>query len=263
MAFVIRYLAIKDLGTPKRLQFGLVLMLKLGLTLVVVLVRLLQIVSSFRDGGFWLNERPYLSLLYGQFIAAQGLSFYLLVLQHLKRLPEVCYCQNLFWGLSFLASVLFIKFGADPLSLVYDLSLALTHGLLFALGLLKRATVADFAQSQRPLIREAAEWGSSATYSEMADLKRGRPKAIDFKFRAKLTSYQGSLLFEFRVFLPCAVQAEDLAQAEGVKFLGSGQYSVKKSLNDFFALSSHVTGKFGREAPKLDPQIFKHRLRGD
>jgi len=38
---------------------------------------------------------------------------------------------------------------------------------------------------------------------------------------------------------------------------------LKKTLNDFFTLSNHVNLKYGREAPKLDPQIFRHRLRGD
>jgi hypothetical protein len=38
---------------------------------------------------------------------------------------------------------------------------------------------------------------------------------------------------------------------------------LKKSLGDFFTLSSHITGKYQRAAPKLDQQIFNKRLRGD
>lgn len=41
IAFAIRYLAIKDLGFPKRLSFGYLLILKLVLTMGIMLVRLL------------------------------------------------------------------------------------------------------------------------------------------------------------------------------------------------------------------------------
>lgn len=43
----------------------------------------------------------------------------------------------------------------------------------------------------------------------------------------------------------------------------TGQYILKKSLNDFFTLSNHLQYKFGKEAPKLDKGIFINRIRGD
>lgn len=41
VAFIIRYLAIKDLGFPKRLKFGYLLIFKLVLTMGIMLVRFL------------------------------------------------------------------------------------------------------------------------------------------------------------------------------------------------------------------------------
>lgn len=40
-AFLIRYMAIKDLGFPKRLSFGYLLIFKLVLTMGIMLVRFL------------------------------------------------------------------------------------------------------------------------------------------------------------------------------------------------------------------------------
>jgi hypothetical protein len=61
---------------------------------------------------------------------------------------------------------------------------------------------------------------------------RVNEKIIDFKFRTKLVSYQGTILFEFRVFLPFHIysRSNDLENAEGIQYLGNGQYILKKSL---------------------------------
>ena len=41
-------------------------------------------------------------------------------------------------------------------------------------------------------------------------------------------------------------------------------YVLNKSLNDFFALSNYVSSTYGKKAPKLNTEIFKHRLmKGD
>lgn len=111
------------------------------------------------------------------------------------------------------------------------------------------------------MIRED-DWAISGIgYSELSLLSKKtgtitkvNDKSIDFKFRTKLVSYQGTILFEFRVFLPRYVYggSNDLENAFGTEYLGNGQYLIKKSLTDFFSLSSHVTNKYGRDSPKLD-----------
>jgi len=57
-------MAIKDLGFPKRLSFGYLLILKLVLTMGIMLIRLTQIVAAFNKEEYWLYHQPYYSLLY-------------------------------------------------------------------------------------------------------------------------------------------------------------------------------------------------------
>lgn len=59
------------------------------------------------------------------------------------------------------------------------------------------------------------------------------------------------------------IGASDMHELVGVEYLGNGQYILKKSLSDFFSLTSHVKNRYGKDAPSLDYEIFRHRLRGD
>jgi len=47
-------------------------------------------------------------------------------------------------------------------------------------------------------------------------------KLIDFRFRTKLTSYQGTILFEFKVFLPYHIYQKHQDDMKNVKSLGNG-----------------------------------------
>lgn len=65
-------------------------------------------------------------------------------------------------------------------------------------------------------------------------------------------------MFEFKVFLPNAIMVrtpleEDNMEATPPLGFHTGHYVLKKSLQDFFALSNHLSSKFGTEAPKLNP----------
>lgn len=139
ITFIIRYLAIKDLGFPKRLSFGYLLIFKIIFTMGIMFLRLLQIFQAFDDYNPEdpYSSNPFYSLFYLQFVAAHGLSLYLSVLQHLKRLPEVCYCQNMFWGLSFTVQLIFIKVHSSQLSLMYDVALVVLKGCLFLISFVK------------------------------------------------------------------------------------------------------------------------------
>lgn len=68
------------------------------------------------------------------------------------------------------------------------------------------------------------------------------------------------MLFEFKVLLPRSclpleMESNDLQEQENYNSIDTplgmhnGQYILKKSLNDFFALSNHLSYKFGRDAP--------------
>ena len=55
----------------------------------------------------------------------------------------------------------------------------------------------------------------------------------------------------------------DIKELVGVEYIGNGQYILKKSLSDFFTLTSHIKNRYGKDAPPLDSEVFRHRLRGD
>eukprot|EP00347_Sterkiella_histriomuscorum_P009246 403341951 len=155
---------------------------------------------------------------------------------------------------------------------MYDVALISLQGILFIVGFFKRKTYIDFQHSSRPLIRED-EWAmSNIGYSELSILSKKtgtiakiNDKQIDFKFRSKLVSYQGTIFFEFRVILPRHIYmgSNELQNALDTDYLGNGQYILKKSLQDFFALTSHINSRYSLDAPKFDQQIFRNRLRGD
>lgn len=72
-------MAIKDLGFPKREGLSNMQWLKLVLTLLNIIIRVLQAIAAFNVETYWLFSKPYYSLLYSQFIATHVLSMYLLI----------------------------------------------------------------------------------------------------------------------------------------------------------------------------------------
>ncbi len=71
-------------------------------------------------------------------------------------------------------------------------------------------------------------------------------KVIDFTFREKVNSYQGSLFFEFNVYLPSFLtnssnflKGDDDSDVENID-PSLCKFVLKKSINDFLTLNSHI-----------------------
>ncbi|TNV82836.1 hypothetical protein FGO68_gene10408 [Halteria grandinella] len=330
---IYRLYQIKDHGQPRQMRYGWQLSLKLLLSAMVILLRILQIFHHFSDLNdedllvvtdeesmhqdpiadvekpnqnapnqkkAWLQRAGYqsqMSLLYLQFILAQGLSIYLLQAQHFKGHDQVWYCHRLFWGLSALGSVSVIKFSVDGwYSLLLDFLLfSISLGLFvldfypFKCRCIRNTSDLD-EQSERLMTISASkdqsgtrqtingEGGSVQELSEiqyfgkrlkkMRDLTSidGGSKKIDFLFKSKLSSNQGTLMFEFKVFLPISPLPQQASIQDNEATLQSlplgfhtGEYQLKKSLKDFIDLSNHLAFNFGQTAPKLDKQLFSQR----
>ena len=154
--------------------------------------------AAFNIKSYWLYGYAYHSLFYLQFIGAHGLSAYLMVYQHLKRLPEVCYCHHLFWILSLFFSFVYFKTSADLCSMILDAALFFSNTILFITVFFRQKTINDFSVSTRPLIPD-----DNIVLKRKVSLPRTHEEdVIDVKFRSKLISYQGGCFFEFKVYLP-------------------------------------------------------------
>lgn len=144
------------------------------------------------------------------------------------------------------------------------------------MGFKKRSTYYDLQWSTRPLIKDKTgedffNQGGTATYevSQFNQINKINDKVIDFKFRDKVMSYQGTLLFEFYVYLPAFLHSSN-RRSKGTDEQESlmiepnlCQFVLKRSINEFFNLSTHVNQKFLNEAPRLNKDVFRRRLRGD
>jgi len=129
-AFTLRILAIRHIGLSKQRRLPHVIVVRALLTLGLLAVRIGQAVTAFLVESYWLSHKPWLSLLYLQFIGAYICTLILLREGYRKRLPEPLYCLKLFWILSFGFTIVCFKLKEDLVSKAFDSVLLVLSGCL-------------------------------------------------------------------------------------------------------------------------------------